>query len=184
MPTIYLIRHCAAAGQEPDAPLTELGTQQALDLKEFFQAIKIDRILSSDYSRAIASITPLAESKRLFIEEQIDLRERVLTLESREDWFDILRHSFEDPSFKLTGAESGQEAAQRIMHVLKQVTTKETETSIVVTHGNLLTLLLQQIDSRFGFETWRTLSNPDIYRLNIVDNSITAEHVWQPSSCG
>lgn len=44
MPTLYLIRHCSAAGQEPDAPLTEAGHEQAHLLRDFFHEIPIDRI--------------------------------------------------------------------------------------------------------------------------------------------
>jgi broad specificity phosphatase PhoE len=34
----------------------------------------------------------------------------------------------------------------------------------VVTHGNLLTLLLRHFDGRSGFETWPALKNPDVFR--------------------
>lgn len=35
--TIYLIRHCQATGQAPDAQLTGIGNKQAEDLAEFMQ---------------------------------------------------------------------------------------------------------------------------------------------------
>ncbi|WP_396128980.1 histidine phosphatase family protein [Exiguobacterium mexicanum] len=108
MPTFYLIRHCSATGQEPEAPLTEAGEQQALALADFFRDIPVDRIISSDYTRAVASITPLAASKQLTIETEPKLRERILSLEPRDDWFELLRHSFTDASFRLPGAESGK----------------------------------------------------------------------------
>ncbi len=60
MPTIYLVRHCSATGQEPDAALTEAGERQALELRDFFQDVPVTRIISSDYRRAVASITPVA----------------------------------------------------------------------------------------------------------------------------
>lgn len=31
----YLVRHCQATGQEPDAPLTETGQQQAIALADW-----------------------------------------------------------------------------------------------------------------------------------------------------
>ena len=80
MSTIYLIRLCSATGQAPDAPLTEAGDRQALALADFFQNIPINRIISSDYTRAIASIAPLAVSKQLTIETEPKLRERILSL--------------------------------------------------------------------------------------------------------
>jgi broad specificity phosphatase PhoE len=32
---LYLVRHCQAIGQEPTAPLTELGQQQAIELADW-----------------------------------------------------------------------------------------------------------------------------------------------------
>ncbi|TCI76928.1 histidine phosphatase family protein [Exiguobacterium sp. SH0S1] len=180
MPTIYLVRHCSATGQEPDAPLTEAGEQQALDLSAFFQDISIERIISSDYVRAVASITPVANERNLTIEQEPKLRERILSLEPRADWFDLLRHSFDDPSFKLPEAESGLDATARILDVVAQTNSS----TILVTHGNLLALLLQHMDNQFDFETWRNLSNPDVYQLEIVDNFFSVKRVWSDPACG
>lgn len=119
MPTLYLIRHCSAVGQEPDAPLTEDGHTQSLLLRDFFSELKIDRIISSDYTRAVASVTPLADMHQLPIESEPLLRERILSHESLEDWLTPLRQSFLDPTFKLTGAESAEEATQRILQVVE-----------------------------------------------------------------
>lgn len=183
MSTFYLIRHCSAIGQEPDALLTEAGEQQALALAEFFQDIPVNRIISSDYTRAIASITPLAVSKQLTIKTEPKLRERILSLEPRDDWFELLRHSFSDASFSLPGAESGQDATDRILSVIDPLDDVKGAT-VLVTHGNLLALLLQHVDNRYDFDTWRNLSNPDVYRLEIVDNSWSVNRVWSVPACG
>ncbi|MCT4777171.1 MULTISPECIES: histidine phosphatase family protein [Exiguobacterium] len=183
MSTFYLIRHCSATGQEPDAPLTEDGEQQALALADFFRDIPVDRIISSDYTRATASIAPLATSKQLTIETEPRLRERILSLEPRDDWFELLRHSFTDASFRVPGAESGQDATDRILSVIESLDDVN-GTTVLVTHGNLLALLLQHVDNRFDFDTWRTLSNPDVYRLKVVDNSWAVERVWSVPACG
>lgn len=183
MSTFYLIRHCSATGQEPDAPLTEAGEQQALALADFFRDIPVDRIISSDYTRATASIAPLATSKQLTIETEPRLRERILSLEPRDDWFELLRHSFTDASFRVPGAESGQDATDRILSVIESLDDVN-GTTVLVTHGNLLALLLQHVDNRFDFDTWRNLSNPDVYRLKIVDNSWSVERAWPVPACG
>ena len=36
---------------------------------------------------------------------------------------------------------------------------------VVVTHGNLLALILRSIDATVGFDTWSQLSNPDVFLL-------------------
>ena len=57
---IYVIRHCEAEGQSLEAQLTKRGVRQAADLTEFFADMKIDRIISSPYLRAIQSIERVA----------------------------------------------------------------------------------------------------------------------------
>ncbi|WP_214700807.1 MULTISPECIES: histidine phosphatase family protein [unclassified Exiguobacterium] len=177
MPTLYLIRHCSAAGQEPDAPLTEAGHAQALLLRDFFRDISIDRIISSDYIRAVASVTSLADAHQLQIEREPLLRERILSHEPLEDWLTPLRQSFIDPTFKLLDAESSQEATNRILQVVERAQSQHAAT-LLVTHGNLLALLLQHLDPRYDFETWRTMRNPDVYRLDFDGHNSVIEHIW------
>ncbi|MGA9466805.1 MAG: histidine phosphatase family protein [Exiguobacterium marinum] len=177
MPTLYLIRHCSAAGQEPDAPLTEAGYAQSLLLHDFFRDISIDRIISSDYTRAIASVTSLADAHQLSIECEPLLRERILSHEPLEDWLTPLRQSFIDPTFKLPGAESAAEATNRILQVVERAQSQHAAT-LLVTHGNLLALLLQHLDPQYDFETWRTMRNPDVYRLDFDGHNPVIEHIW------
>ncbi|WP_214818120.1 histidine phosphatase family protein [Exiguobacterium sp. s59] len=177
MPTLYLIRHCSATGQEPAASLTEAGHEQALLLRDFFREVPIDRIISSDYTRAVASVTPLADAHQLSIEREPLLRERILTHEPLEDWLAPLRQSFIDPTFKLPGAESSEEATHRIIQVIERVQSQHAAT-LLVTHGNLLALLLQRLDPHYDFETWRTMRNPDVYRLDFNDSTPVIEHIW------
>ncbi|MEJ6529362.1 histidine phosphatase family protein [Exiguobacterium sp. USCH10] len=177
MPTLYLIRHCSASGQESDAPLTEAGHEQAHLLRDFFREIPIDRITSSDYTRAIASVTPLADAHQFSIEREPLLRERILAYEPLEDWLTPLRQSFIDPTFKLPGAESGEEATQRIMQVIQRAQSRHGST-LLVTHGNLLALLLQRLDSKYDFDTWRTMRNPDVYRLDLSDEEPVIKCIW------
>lgn len=177
MPTLYLIRHCSAMGQEPDAPLTEAGHAQSLLLRDFFREIPIDRIISSDYTRAIDSVTPLADAHHLSIEHEPLLRERILSHEPLEDWLTPLRQSFIDPTFKLPGAESSAEATHRILRVVAHAQSQHAAT-VLVTHGNLLALLLHHLDPRYDFETWRTMRNPDVYRLDYYDSTAVIEPIW------
>ncbi|WP_214821924.1 MULTISPECIES: histidine phosphatase family protein [unclassified Exiguobacterium] len=177
MPTLYLIRHCSATGQEPDAPLTEAGHEQALLLRDFFRKIPIDRIISSDYTRALASVTPLADAHQLSIEREPLLRERILSHEPLEDWLTPLRQSFIDPTFKLSDAESGMEATNRILQVVERAQSPHGST-LLVTHGNLLALLLQHLDPQYDFDTWRKMRNPDVYRLDFSDENPFLEHIW------
>lgn len=44
---IYIVRHCQAEGQSPEAALTDKGLLQAKELADFFRDIKTDRIIST-----------------------------------------------------------------------------------------------------------------------------------------
>jgi 2,3-bisphosphoglycerate-dependent phosphoglycerate mutase len=61
--TLYIVRHCSATGQAPEAELTELGHQQAKELVSFFEKIEINHIISSPFTRARQSIQTTSHSK-------------------------------------------------------------------------------------------------------------------------
>ncbi|KKK37091.1 phosphoglycerate mutase [Mesobacillus campisalis] len=179
MKTIYLIRHCEAQGQPPEAQLTEKGREQADQLAEFFSEMKIDRILSSPFQRAVDSVKPLA--KQLGIEVELDrrLEERTLSSNNLENWLDALRRTFDDQDLKLEGGESSREAASRIVAVVEEVLLSESRESIIVTHGNLLSLLLRNYNPDFGFDQWQRLSNPDVFMLKHNGNRVSVIRLWE-----
>ncbi|MFD1778506.1 histidine phosphatase family protein [Fredinandcohnia salidurans] len=177
MKNIFMIRHCEAEGQEPEAPLTDKGIKQAIDLAAFFEKRKVDRIISSPFKRAIQTIQPLASKREIVIEMNHQLSERVLSTRNMPDWYDKLRETYMNYDLKYEGGESSREAVNRIIEVVDEVLKSDAENTIIVTHGGLLSLLLNHFDKNFGFEQWATLSNPDVYLLNSV-NQITFERLW------
>lgn len=179
MKNIYLIRHCEAEGQPPEAPLTEKGREQALALREFFSDKSIGRIISSPFKRAIQSIEPLAQSLQLEIETDNRLSERVLSSEILSDWLEKLSDTFDDLDLKFTGGESSREAMNRIAGVVEAVFSSETGDTVIVTHGNLLSLLLKYFDSDFGFAGWKNLSNPDVFLVKKEDHQVVFERLWK-----
>jgi 2,3-bisphosphoglycerate-dependent phosphoglycerate mutase len=51
---------------------------------------------------------------------------------------------------------------------------------VAATHGNLLALVLNGFDPAFGYEFWRALSFPDIYRLAFDANGLVAvDRFWE-----
>ena len=91
---IYLVRHCEAEGQSPHAKLTSNGKVQAEELISFFDEIEIDRIISSPFVRARSTALAISESKGLYLEQNSDLTERVLSSEDEEDWMEKLGAQF------------------------------------------------------------------------------------------
>lgn len=176
---VYIIRHCEAEGQRSEAELTAEGFKQALDVSEFFSEIKIDRIISSPYKRAIQSIQPLAKQLNVEIEIDRQLIERVLSTNDLSNWMEKLRKTFVDTGLKFEGGESSQEAMKRIVDVIEKVFNGESQNTIIVTHGNLMSLLLNYYNKKFGFDDWKSLSNPDIFLLKNLSNEVIYERLWK-----
>ncbi|WP_010676698.1 histidine phosphatase family protein [Bacillus timonensis] len=177
MKKIYTIRHCEAEGQSPDAPLTEKGQLQAMELAAFFENRKVDRIISSPFKRAIQTIQPLANKRNIDIEMNVQLAERVLSTKNMPDWYEKLKATYEDFELKYEGGESSRDAANRIIEVADDVIKNGGEHTIIVTHGGLMSLLLNHFNKNFGFEQWSKLSNPDVYILK-MGNPTIFERIW------
>lgn len=170
---VYLVRHCRASGQQPEAELTEEGKKQAQSLADFFKGKGVIHIISSPYTRAVQSIAPAAEHLGLPVETDARLVERVLSTEDLPDWMEHLERSFSDSDKKLPGGESGREAAERGLEVLRSAPAQ----SILVTHGNLMALLLNHFEPDFGFEGWKALANPDIFEVRWTESERTIKRV-------
>jgi 2,3-bisphosphoglycerate-dependent phosphoglycerate mutase len=163
--TVYLVRHCQPTGQQPNAPLTPLGHEQADRLADALEGLGIRRIVSSPYARARQTAEPLAARLGLVVETDERLVERVLSPTDLPDWRERVRASFADLDLCLPGGESGRAAAQRGLAALRDVFADPRLPAVVVAHGGLISLLLHHIDSRAGFEAWTQLTNPDVFRV-------------------
>ena len=156
-----LIRHARAAGQAPDAPLTEEGHRAAQNLIVQLGQRNITRIVSSPWVRAVDTARPLAEALGLNLETDGRLTERILSSTDRADWQEQLRKSFFDNQFCLLGGESGQAAKARALAALDDAH-GPSGLSAVFTHGNLLALLLG-----LDYDGWAGLRNPDVWQFSL-----------------
>lgn len=181
MKNIYLVRHCSATGQHKDSPLSTEGMRQAQLLSIFLsdQNITIDKIYSSPYLRAIESIKPYSEKAHLNIEIDDRLQERILSDEPIDDWIEVLEQSFEDHNYKLPGGESANEALQRINQLLQSIYNSDDSNIVIVTHGNLFALTLNQFDSNFGFSKWKEIKNPDVYLIKYNQEIQSISSLWK-----
>lgn len=180
MKNIYLVRHCQAAGQQPEAPLTDQGQEDAeRKIVDFFIHKNIEVVLSSPFTRAIDTIKPLAREIEVNIEVDERLKERILSSETLDDWLAKLELTYEDMKLRYAGGESSEEAMNRGIEVIEALVKRPETNIIVVTHGALLSLLLKNYNPAFGFNDWRTLSNPDVYHLEINHGSANVKRVWR-----
>ena len=175
--TIYLIRHCKTEGQEPGAALTEQGKQDAKALVRVLVDIEVDHILSSPYRRAIDTIIPLSKELKLEVQVKEELKERVLSDQPMHDWLEKLEQTFLDKDLVFEGGESSREALSRVLRVIEEVLNNEEMNQVVlVSHGNLLSLLINHYDSNFGFKEWAKMRNPDLFILEVDGNDSRIIH--------
>ena len=162
---LLLVRHCAATGQEPDAPLTDAGAQQAQTLADFLSEYPIDHITTSEYLRAQQSIEPFASQSDLTFHADPRLNERTLSAYPLDNWQEIVRDSFQEKDLRAPGGETTNEVLRRAWDALNELNGAGHSLPLVVTHGNLMALVLHSLESTFGFQGWKSLTNPDVFML-------------------
>ena len=183
MKKIIVIRHCSATGQKRDAELTFAGKDQANTLAAFLleNQLQIDHIISSPFVRAIDSIRPYAIQANLSIEEDERLAERILSNVPMDDWMQKLESTFTNIDIAFSGGESTKQATDRAISLIQDVLKLNHTTTLLVTPGTLLTLILKHFDRTIGFSEWRTLTNPDVYEITIDEQSFI-KRLWEASS--
>lgn len=165
--SIMFVRHCQSSGQSPDAPLTAQGAADAEALVARLAPFGVDAICSSPYLRAVQTIEPFAAARGLPINIDFRLRERLLSAESLPDWLDHIERSFADFDYRAPGGETLREAQARGLAAIAALAEDEGRVIAVVSHGNLLSSLLNRMDTGFGFAEWQAMPNPALYRVTV-----------------
>jgi len=161
--TLLAVRHCESEGQAPEAALTAAGRAQADRLAEALSAQGIVRIVSSPYRRARDSIAPLADRLRLPVELDERLAEHRLSPQPIDAWREHVARAFVDLDARAPGGDSPRETLARAWAALHDALA--TPGALIVSHGQLLGLVLHRIDGRFGFAGWQAMTNPDVFRF-------------------
>ncbi len=175
--TLFLVRHCQATGQAPDAPLTPEGERQAVALAAALAPFAIEQIVSSPYMRATQSVTPLAELLDLPIHTDARLVERALSGAPLDDWVNALRATFDDFELAFPGGENSRAATERAVAAINAALAQHAHTLAIASHGNLLSLVLRHFDSALGFAEWQIMRNPDVYRVTLGDGAPQVQHI-------
>jgi 2,3-bisphosphoglycerate-dependent phosphoglycerate mutase len=165
---IVLVRHATATGQDATAPLTIEGQRQARMLADLLLQLRIQRVISSPFVRATESVRPFCSRAGLRLETDDRLAERVLSARDLPDWREHLRRSFGDLDYRLEDGESSRAAQARGTSAVRAALASG-ERCVLVTHGNLLALILRSVDATVGFDAWSRLSTPDAFVLHVDD---------------
>ncbi|PEF07255.1 histidine phosphatase family protein [Bacillus thuringiensis] len=181
MTTIYFVRHAHSTytKKERERPLSEKGYLDAENVTRLLKDKHIDVVISSPYKRAIQTVQGIANTYKLLIQTEEDLRERLLSTEPVSNFNDAMQNVWEDWSFAYEGGESNDVAQRRavicMQNILKQY---EGKNIVIGTHGNIMVLLMNYFNSKYDLEFWKTLHMPDVYQLNFDKNRfISAERI-------
>jgi len=177
MKNIYLIRHCKAEGQEPEARLTIEGQQQAKELSKLLSPLQIELIVTSPYKRAMDTIQPFCNQANIPCLTDSRLEERVLSTTNLDNWMDKLKDTYLHLDLKYEGGESSQEAMDRGIQVIHEMLARPERNIALVTHGALMSLMIKFYQSEFGFEDWLKLTNPDVYRISIDEKAFRVNRI-------
>lgn len=181
MTIFYLVRH-AHANWLPDEnrPLSERGFLDAQRVADILHQFSVSAIYASPYRRARQTVEPLAGQLNLSFNILPNLRERQLARDPVENFAEAVKKVWQNPSFAHPGGESNVVAQQRGMGVVNQLKQQHpTDHVVLATHGNLMALILQHFDSTLGYEFWKSLLMPDIYRLTPDDNQQMITGLWR-----
>ncbi|AYC28560.1 histidine phosphatase family protein [Paenisporosarcina cavernae] len=179
MKKIYVVRHCQAEGQAPEAQLTAEGAKQAEQLAVFFEGITLTKVLSSPFVRAMQSAEPLAREQKVEIVVEEGLAERVLSTAHMDNWLEKLQETYRDLELSFDGGETSRAAMNRIVSVTEALWNEDGEAAVLVTHGNIMSLLLKHYEESHGFATWVKLTNPDVYVLEKEADIVSVQRVWK-----
>jgi 2,3-bisphosphoglycerate-dependent phosphoglycerate mutase len=170
---VLLVRHAepvpvgTTGVADSDRPLTEAGRQAASELAAELDGWSITAIYSSPHRRAHETVAVLADRRRLEIQVLDDLRERVLSLEPHDAWRESLTRAWAEPDWALPGGESGRSAQRRAVATLDLLRARHADGGRIVlgSHGNLISLILQQLEPGVDMAFHLAMPTPAIYRL-------------------
>lgn len=141
-------------------------------LADLLLGYNIEHVVCSPYKRAIDSVLPFANKCGLTLRSDIRLRERELGLLPGDlNWQDALKQTFDRSELCFNGGESSAQAQKRALASLQEHLEALSGTIMLVTHGNLLSLLLQRFDPLIGFSFWIELKTPDLFQIECKNGS-------------
>lgn len=157
MKTIFFVRHGLTEGNEKDAyqfsttELSELGLEQARIVAARFKTIPLQKIISSDFTRAVQTASIIGESLNVPVEQSALFEEinRPTAIQgkpkndpvAKQIMRDIEAH-FADANWHHSDEENFFDLKQRALNALAFLSSRSEDQLLVVTHGLILRILL------------------------------------------
>lgn len=182
MTTLYFVRHAHSTytADELTRPLSERGAGDVPHITNILGKEAIDFVVSSPYKRAIQTVQGIADQIGTEILLIDDLRERTLTTEPAENFALAITKVWEDPTFAWEGGESNIVAQQRgVRAILSLLDQYEGKRIAIGTHGNIMVLMLNYFEDKYGYTFWKELDMPDIYKVMFDKHElVSVEKLW------
>jgi 2,3-bisphosphoglycerate-dependent phosphoglycerate mutase len=155
---IYFIRHCESDRTVKDGkirPLTQKGYSDAQLLFSLFDGIHIDMAYCSPYKRAIETIEPLVNSRKLTIQIEDKLHERISDKENIDNWPNFFKLQWNDFNYTLSDGETLGNVQSRNIQALQEILSEsENKTAIIGTHGMALLTVMNYYNKKYGYNDW------------------------------
>jgi alpha-ribazole phosphatase len=146
---IFLIRHAHALHGDQttmDPDLTEIGLKQTLHLKEYFQDLKLDEIVTSELKRAIQTAKVLDPEGIIKTRIDVDFNEAHTVGEwkkySSHNATMLANLSLFHPDEKAEIGESIRMIRKRLKNAWNRILNSEGKSIAIVSHNGVLSLLI------------------------------------------
>lgn len=183
---LYFVRHAHSiyTPEELTRPLSEQGWKDAARVGELLKREDIHHVISSPYLRAIQTVEGIASECGQKIQLVEEFKERKLAAGVMKDFNHAIKTVWENPIFHWEGGESNVTAQKRGVQATKIILDKyEGQNVVIGTHGNIMVLIMNHFDEQYGFEFWKQLAMPDIYKLSFEhDRFVGCSRIWEESS--
>lgn len=165
---LYFVRHAHSiyTPEELKRPLSKEGFSDVEKIDRLLSQERIDYVISSPYLRAVQTVEGVAEriGKEVILED--GFKERQLSSSPVEDFQLAITKVWQEPAFSWEGGESNIAAQKRgVDSTLKVIEKYEGKNIVIGTHGNIMVLIMNYFNNNYGFDFWKELSMPDIYKL-------------------
>lgn len=180
---VYFVRHAHSTytSDELRRPLSVKGQADAEKITQILNKENIDYFISSPYKRAVQTVEGATHffGKEVIIEN--GFKERKLSEVPVENFDIAIIKVWAEPTFSFEGGESNIIAQKRgVEATLKVVERYEGSNIAIGTHGNLMVLILNYFDKKYGFNFWRELDMPDIYKLTFEEKTLKeVNRIWK-----
>jgi 2,3-bisphosphoglycerate-dependent phosphoglycerate mutase len=166
----YVLRDCDTQGQETDTDLTTEVHKQAKPLVNLLDNSEISKIVSSSYKRAINSIQTFSNFSGINIELSLALIERSFG-EINSLYESIIgEKAFYNPNFTTNNGLTISLVLRQALLIIDNALKDEKNTSIFVSHGYLIDILLNNFANNFAYEDFLKFKRYDLIKI-IYDNS-------------